>query len=72
MVTKTPRATLTIDEAAQALGIGRTLIYEEVRRTGQLAGVRVLRVGKRWLVPRQAFERALAGETATGPTDDAA
>lgn len=55
--------TLTVEEAAQELGISRYLAYEQAR-TGQLAGVPVLRVGRRLLVPRAALDRVLSGESA--------
>lgn len=51
------RQTLTVDEAAKALGIGRGQAYEAVRR-GEIPA---LRLGKRLVVPRQAFERLLMG-----------
>lgn len=54
--------TLTIDEAAQVLGISRYLAYEQAR-TGKIAGVAVLKVGRRLLVPRAALDRVLAGES---------
>jgi excisionase family DNA binding protein len=53
-----PPATLTIDEAAQQLGISRNTAYE-CAKTGQLP---VIRLGKRLLVPRTALQRMLAGE----------
>ena len=53
---------LTVEEAAQVLGISRWLAYEQAR-SGELAGVRVLRIGRRLLVPRAALERVLAGES---------
>lgn len=61
MTATTVSRTLTVEEAAQELGISRYLAYEQAR-TGQLAGVTVLRVGRRLLIPRAALERVLAGE----------
>jgi Helix-turn-helix domain len=54
--------TLTIEQAAQVLGISRWLAYEEAK-SGYLAGVKVLRIGRRLVVPRWALEAMLAGET---------
>ena len=52
-------ATLSIEEAAQLLGIGRTLAYDLARR-GELPGV--VRLGqKRLRVSRLALENYLAG-----------
>lgn len=50
------RETLTVQEAARALGIGRGSAYQAVRR-GELP---VIRLGKRLVVPRAALERLLA------------
>ncbi len=55
------RGTLTVEQAAKVLGISRWLAYEEAK-SGYLAGVKVLRIGRRLIVPRAALERVLAGE----------
>jgi len=49
------RLTLTVDEAAHLLGIGRDLAYS-LSRTGQL---RTVRLGRRILVPRDAIRELL-------------
>jgi excisionase family DNA binding protein len=54
------RATMTIDEAAHVLGVGRASAYEAARR-GDLP---VLRVGRRWLVSRAGLERFVQGAEA--------
>jgi len=51
------KATLTIEEAAKMLGIGRNTAYLAAGR-GEIP---VIRVGRRFLVPRAAFERFLDG-----------
>ena len=52
------RATLSVEETAKMLGIGRTLAFDLARR-GELPGV--LRLGqKRLRVSRVALERYLA------------
>lgn len=48
----TAPATLTIPEAAELLGVGRNTAYQTAKRDGALAGVPVLVVGRRLLVPR--------------------
>ncbi len=48
-------ATLNVPEAAELLGVGRNLAYEIVARDGELAGVPVLRVGRRLLIPQARF-----------------
>ncbi len=48
--------TLTVEEAAKRLGVGRTTAYMAAR-TGDLP---TIRIGKRLVVPRQALDRMLA------------
>jgi hypothetical protein len=55
------RATLSIEEAAGALGISRSLAYSEAR-SGAIAGVPVLRIGARLLVMREPLERLLGAD----------
>ena len=50
------RQTLTVEEAAAVLGIGRNSAYQAVA-SGQLP---VIRIGRRLLLPRAALERLLA------------
>ncbi len=52
------RKTITVDEAAKALGIGRNTAYEAVRR-GEIPSIKI---GKRLLVPVVALERMLTDE----------
>jgi excisionase family DNA binding protein len=47
----------TIEEAGQLLGIGRNQAYEAAR-SKQLPAVRI---GKRWLVLKEPFDRMLEG-----------
>ena len=49
------RETLSVPEAAQILGISRSLAYE-MARIGKLP---TIRFGKRLVVPRRALERML-------------
>jgi hypothetical protein len=50
----------TVERAAQALGIGRTLGYQLAREEGRLCeGVRVLRVGRTLKVPCRDILAAL-------------
>ena len=57
--------TMSVEEAAAVLGIGRTVAYELARR-GELPGV--LRFGRRLVVSRAVLDRLLAGE-APVPSD---
>jgi len=56
------RQTLTVEEAATLLGIGRNSAYQAIAR-GELPA---LRLGRRLLVPRAALERHLAESGAIG------
>lgn len=49
------KATLTVEEAATLLGIGRQLAYAKVK-TGEIPAIKI---GRRFLVPRAALERLL-------------
>ena len=64
------KATLTIPEAAKLLGVGRNLAYQSAAEDGELAGVPVIRVGRRMVVPRARLLAAL-GLTDTLPPPDA-
>jgi excisionase family DNA binding protein len=52
------KETVTVDEAARRLGLGRNATYEAVRR----GEVPAIRIGKRWLVPSVALDRLLLGK----------
>lgn len=51
--------TLSIQEAGRVLGVGRDVAYAAVR-SGQIPSIRI---GRRYLVPRQALEAMLKGQT---------
>lgn len=53
------RLLLTVPQAAQLLGIGVTLVYEEIGR-GKLPHIRI---GRALRVPRQALESWIAANT---------
>ena len=46
---------MTVEELEQGLGIGRNQSYELAHKIG-------IRVGRRWLIPRTAYQRMLSGE----------
>jgi len=57
------RRTTSVEEAARALGVGRTTAYLLAREQGRLCdGVPVLRVGSRLVVPLVPLLRALGIE----------
>lgn len=53
------RVTYTVDQVAALLGIARGVAYESVR-SGEIPAIRV---GRRWLVPRDRFHAWLDGAT---------
>ena len=57
------RLTLTIEETAKLLGIGRQLAYDKVK-TGEIP---VIKIGRRLLVPRRALEKLLEQGQAVTP-----
>lgn len=61
--TSQDRLTLTVEEAAAALGISHALAYEAVQR----GDIPCIRIGRRILVPRSGLNRMLdsAGESAS-------
>ncbi len=58
LVADVERRTLTVEEAAKALGIGRNSAYEAVKR-GEIPSITI---GRRLVVPAAALERMLSGE----------
>ena len=60
------RLTLTIDEAARALGIGRNSAFAAAHR-GEIP---TIRIGRRLLVPKLAFEKMLANCVSRDPAED--
>lgn len=61
--------TMTIEEAAEMLGIGRYLAYK-LAREGRFP-TRVLRIGKLYRVPRSDIERLLGIEGAVPQAEEA-
>lgn len=55
------RATLSISEVASLLGTGLNQTYEAAR----VGEIPTIKIGRRVLVPRAAFERLLADESQT-------
>ena len=50
------KLTLSVEETAKLLGIGRNLCYERVK-TGEIPAIKI---GRRLLIPRSALEKLLA------------
>ena len=51
------RLTVTVDEAAEAIGVSRVSLYNAINR-GEFT--QVIRIGKRILIPRAALDKLLA------------
>ena len=51
--------TISVSEAAELLGVARGLAYRVVAEEGELAGVPVIRVGRRLVVPKAPLLAAL-------------
>ncbi len=62
MVGHKEKLTLTVEEAAELLGIGRSLAYEMVR-TGKIPA---LRLGGKWLISRSRLKAMVDGPTPEG------
>ncbi len=59
---RTARLVYTVEEAAEVLGIGRGLAYEQARcflASGGRTGIPTVRIGKRYVVPVDALRRFL-------------
>jgi len=64
--------TLTVEEAAKVLRIGRTAAYalaREWRATNGASGLPVLELGRTLRVPRAALEAMLAGSPPSRPSE---
>ena len=60
------KATVTIEEAAELLGVSRNTAYQHAARDGTLAGVPVIHVGRRKVLPRAQLLDVLGiGESET-------
>lgn len=60
------RATVTVEEAAQILGISRTTAYQcasEYRDTDGASGLPVIQLGRRLLVPLPRLTAILSGQS---------
>jgi excisionase family DNA binding protein len=58
MVAEKQSRTISIEDAARELGIGRSLAYQLARR-GELPGV--IKLGNRFVISRASLERLLNG-----------
>ena len=67
---QTAPRTLTVEQAAKVLGIGRTLAYE-LAKADRLP-VPVIRLGRRMVVARAALDRVLASAPAADDGGEAA
>jgi excisionase family DNA binding protein len=59
---RAPRATFSVDEAGQILGISRSAAFQAANNRE----IPVIRIGRRLLVPRAALEQLLGGPIPDG------
>ena len=59
------RLTVTVDEAAEAIGVSRVSLYNAINR-GEFT--QVIRIGKRILIPRAALDKLLTNAGAKKET----
>lgn len=52
-------ATLTVAELSDLVGVGKTTIYLELEQTGQVLGVKGLKIRQRWVIPKAPVETLL-------------
>jgi hypothetical protein len=71
--TKTQRrkpSTVSVALGSRLFGVSRSVGYEQVKETGELAGVKAIRVGSRWRLPTVALERELGIDLLDFVSDD--
>lgn len=62
----TQRLTMTVAEAARALGISRSHAFACIRRDGHLAGVPAICIGRRRVLSRRAILDIASGRREAG------
>jgi len=55
-------ATYSVAELADLTAAGKTTIYLELETTGEVFGVKALKIRSRWLIPRAPIDRMLGIE----------
>jgi excisionase family DNA binding protein len=55
---------MSLEDVAARLGVGRNQAYDFVQK----GKIPALRFGRRWLIPRVAFDRMMRGETSQQAT----
>ncbi len=61
-------ATMSVRDASSWIGVSAGVAYEQIRQTGKLAGVEVIRVQNRILVPVAPLRRKLGIEESDDET----
>lgn len=54
--------TVTVPEAAKIFGVSRALAYKQANEEGQIGGVPVIRIGKRFVLSREKVLHVLQEE----------
>lgn len=52
-------AAMDVAELHRLTGVGKTTIYLELEQTGEVFGVKALKIRQRWVIPRAPIEEKL-------------
>lgn len=66
------RATYSIDQVAELLGVGRDTVYRQIKKTNSVAGITPIKVSGRMVIPAARLNAVLGIETQTDDESQAA
>lgn len=52
----------TVAEAAAVLSVSPSTVYAQLGQAGEVAGVRGIRIGRSWRLPKDRIDALVAGE----------
>ncbi len=64
------RATVSVIEASKWLGVSRNSAYEQIRQTDSLAGIPVIRILNRIVIPAEPLRAKLGLDEESNPDDE--
>lgn len=62
MATRPPCQTYSVTEAAAMLGVSDDNLYDRLKEDGAVAGVKAIRLGTSWRIPRAPLDALVAGQ----------
>lgn len=62
MATHPPCQTYSVEAAASLLGVSDDNLYDRLKEDGTVAGVRAIRLGKSWRIPKAPLDALVAGQ----------